>query len=82
MKRFIVKKEHLVEFVERKKAEKIYYEIVMSLHNNMKYLNETVSHHNANQSVISNYKRKGLITPRVYEMLIKHNIINENYEII
>lgn len=82
MKRIIVRKDHLIEFVEKKKAEKIFYEIVDTLHKNMKLLNENISHLNANQSIINNYKRKGLITPKVHEMLIKNKIITEKYEII
>jgi RNase H-fold protein (predicted Holliday junction resolvase) len=82
MKRFIVKKEHLVEYIERKQAEKIFYDIMERLHKNVKYLNENISRQKANQSVIEDYKRKNLITPKVYEMLIKNKIINEKHEII
>lgn len=81
MKRFIVTKKQLVEFVEKKKAEKIFYKIIEDLHRNKKYLNENISRTTANQSVIENYKRKNLITPKVYEMLVKRKIINEKYEI-
>ncbi len=80
--KIIVTKEQLVEYVERKRSEKIFYSIVEDLHKNAKFLNESISHKKANQSVIENYKRKKLITPKVYEMLIKHKIINENHEII
>lgn len=80
--KIIVTKEQLAEFVEKKKAEKVFYEIVENLHKNAKFLNESISHKKANQSVIENYRKKKLITPRVYEMLVKHKIINENYEII
>lgn len=82
MKILKVKKEHLIEYVENKKAEKIYYNIMEDIHKNMKFLNENVSLKNANQSVVDNYKRKNLINSRVFEMLVKHKIINENYEII
>jgi hypothetical protein len=82
MKRIIVRKEHLVEYVERKKAEKVFYEIVGDLHRNVKMLNENVSRVGANQAVINNYRRKGLITPMVQEMLIKNRIMSENYEIM
>jgi len=82
MKRIIVRQEHLNEFVEKKKAERVFYRIVEDLHKNVKFLNENVSHKKANQSIIENYKRKNLITPRVYEMLVKHKIINEMSEII
>lgn len=82
MKRIIVKKEHLVEFIDNKKAERVFYQIIEDMHKNVKFLNESVSHKKANQSIIDNYKRKNLITPKVYKMLVKHKIINENYEIM
>jgi len=82
MKRFLVKKVQLIEYVKRKKAEKVFYDIVESLHKNMKFLNENVSHKKANQSVIEDYRRKNLITPRVNEMLIKYKIIEQKDEII
>jgi len=82
MRRFLVTKAQLKEYVERKKAEKTFYDIVESLHKNVKFLNESVSHKKANQSVIDDFRRKNHITPRVYEMLIKNKIINENHEII
>jgi len=82
MKRFIVTTAQLNEYVERKKAEKIFYDIVESLHNNAKFLTENISHEKANQSVIKDFRRKGLITPRVNEMLVKHKIIDQKTEII
>jgi len=82
MKRLIVTKEQLTEYVEKKKAEKIFYDIIESLHKNVKFLNEGVSHEKANQSVIADYERKNLITPRVHEMLVKHKIIDQKREII
>jgi hypothetical protein len=81
-KTFIVRKKQLKEYLERKKSDKIFYNIMESLHYNIKFLNENVSHLNANQSVIDDYKRKNLITPIVYKMLIRNKIIDENYEII
>jgi hypothetical protein len=82
MKKFIVKREQLVEYLDRKKSDKTFYDILERLHRNSKMLNENVSHVKANQSVIDDFKRKNLITPKVYEMLVKHKIMNENYEII
>lgn len=82
MKRFIIKKKQLNEFVEIKKAEKVFFDIVESLHKNSKYLNENVSVKKANQSVIDDFKRKNLITPRVQEMLVKYKIMDEKHEII
>jgi len=82
MKRLIVKKQQLNEYVERKKADKVFYEILERLHVNTKLLTENVSHKKVNQSVIDDYRRKNLITPRISEMLIKNKIINENSEIL
>lgn len=82
MKKFIVKREQLVEYIERKKADKTFYDIIERLHRNTKMLNEDVSYVKVNQSIIDDYRRKNLITPKVFEMLVRHKIMNENYEII
>ena len=82
MKRFIVTKAQLMEYVERKKAEKVFYGIVVDLHSTRKNLNENISKDRVNQSVIDNYTRKNLITPKVNEMLVKYGIVNEKREII
>lgn len=82
MKRYLVKKSQLNEYIERKKAEKVFYDIVESLYKNVKFLNENVSQKKANQSVIKDYERKNLITPRIYEMLVKYKIIDDKNEII
>jgi len=82
MKKFIVTTAQLNEYIEKKKAEKVFYEIMESLHTNVKMLSENVSHEKVNQSVINNYERKKLITPLVYEMLVKNKIVNENHQII
>jgi hypothetical protein len=82
MRRIIVTRKQLETFVENKKAEKIFYDIVADLHSNRKNLNEGVSIDGANQSVIDNYRRKNLITPKVNEMLVKYGVISEKKEII
>ena len=82
MKRYIVTESQLREYVENKKAEKVFYRIIEHIHKNQKFLSENVSHIKANQSVIESYKKKNLITPKVHEMLVKYKIINEKYEII
>jgi len=82
MKTYLVTKAQLNEYIERKKTEKVFYDIVESLYKNVKFLNESISHKKANQSVIDDYKRKNLVTPRVYEMLVKHKIIDQKNEII
>jgi len=82
MKRFILTEAQLLEYVEIKKSEKIFYDILEDLHKNVKFLNENISREKANRTVIENYRRKNLITPRVTEMLIKNKIIDEKREII
>ena len=82
MKRFIVKKEQLVEYLETKKADKLFYEIVEQLYLNTKLLNENISNKKLNQSIINNYNRKGLISLKLFEMLTKYKIINDNYDIL
>lgn len=82
MRKFIVTRAQLNEYIENKKAEKLFYDIIADLHNNQKFLNESISRERVNQSVIDNYTRKNLITPKVNEMLVKHGIINENRQII
>jgi hypothetical protein len=82
MKRFILTEAQLLEYVEIKKSEKIFYDILEDLHKNVKFLNENISCEKANRTVIENYRRKNLLTPRVTEMLIKNKIINEKSEII
>ena len=82
MKRFIVTKKQLTEYVERKRGEKTFWGIVESLYLNKKSLNENVSHQKANQSIVDNYRRKNLINSRVDEMLQRHHIINDKHEII
>jgi hypothetical protein len=82
MKRFIVTESQLIEYVDNKKAEKIFYDIVEALHKNQKFLNENVSHKKANQSVIDRFMGKNLINQRVAEMLTKHKITDETGQII
>jgi hypothetical protein len=82
MRRFIVTKKQLNEYVETKKAEKVFNSINEDLQKNVTLLNENISHKKVNQSVIDNYRRKNLITPKVYEMLLKHKIIDDNYKIM
>lgn len=82
MKTFILTEAQLVEYVERKKSEKIYYDILEEFHRTNKFLNKNLSKTKQYESILENYKRKNLLTPRVNELLIKNKILNENYEII
>ena len=80
-KRLIVTKPQLQEYVDNKKAEKVFYDILEKIHSNEKHLNENVSHKKANQTVIKSYEMKNLITPKVQELLIKHGIVNKSNQI-
>ena len=82
MSRYILTEAQLLEYVEMKKSEKIFYDIVEDLHKNVKFLNENISIKKANMAIIENYRRKNLLTPRVIEMLTKNKIINENQELL
>ena len=81
-KKYIITKKQLNEYVERKRAEKVFYDILLEMHKGRKVLNENVSLKKINQTIINNFKRKDLITPKVHEMLVKYGVINENSEII
>lgn len=82
MKRFIVKKQQLIEYVEKKKSDKIFYDILEHLNRNVSLLTENVSHKKANQSVIDDYVRRNVITEKVAEMLVKYKITDEMGQII
>ena len=82
MKRFIIKKSQLQEFLNKKGEEKTFFSIVEDLHKSTKFLNENISRNKVNQAIIDNYHRKNLITPHVQELLVKYKIINEKREII
>ena len=56
MKRFILTEQQLREYVDSKKSERVFYDILEQIHRNQKFLNENVSHKKANQSVIEDRK--------------------------
>ena len=82
MKKFILTEAQLREYVEYKKSEKIFYDIVEQIHKNQKFLKENVSIKKVNQSVIDSFSKKNLITSRVQEMLVKFRITDQKCEII
>ena len=75
MKKFIMTEAQLKEYVEYKKAEKIFYDIVEQIYKNHKYLKENVSLKGANQSVIDSFNKKKLITPTIIAILRLLSII-------
>ena len=82
MKQFILTEAQLKEFIDYKKSEKVFYNILEKIYENKKHLNKNISHKKVNQSVINDFLNKKLITSKVNEMLIENKIINENYQII
>ena len=81
-KRYIVTQKQLSEYIEKKTAEKVFFNIVEDLHKNRKFLNENTLIEKANQTVINNYRRRGLMSSLVEEMLKNTRILNEKHEII
>lgn len=82
MKKFIVTKTQLSEYIENKKAEKIFHSILKDMNKNSKFLNENISINKANQTVIENYKLKKLLSPKVTNMLIEYGLTDDNGQII
>ena len=82
MKRFIVTEAQLMEYIENKKAEKVFYSILERLHKNSKFLSEHISLNKANQTVIESYKSEKLLSPKVTNMLVKHGLTNDKGQII
>ena len=81
-KRIIITNKQLNEFLDKKKSEKTFNEIIIKIYGNKKNLNENISLTNVNKNIIENYYRRGLLTPIVTEMLVKYNIINNDLKII
>ena len=52
MKKYLVTKKQLNEYIEKKKAEKVFYEIVENLHNYTKFLNENISYNKVLKYII------------------------------
>jgi len=82
MKRFLVTRKQLTEYVEKKKAEKTFNAILTDMYNNSRYLSENVSVVKANKNVIKEYERKKLLTPKVKDMLKEHNLLDEKSTVL
>jgi len=81
-KKFILTKKQLEEFVENKKNEKVFYDIVETIYKNNKFLNENISKKNIKQNIIDLFSKNNLINSKVRGMLTKFGIINENNQIL
>ena len=82
MKKLIVTEEQLNEYVEHKKAKKTFNSILGDMNKNSRFLSEQISVEKANQTVIENYGRKKLLSPRVMKMLVEHGLTNEDGQIL
>jgi len=71
-----------LNLLEKKKSNKIYNNILTDIEKNKKFLKENISITKANQSVIDNYFRKGLINSKILNKLIENKIIKKNSKII
>lgn len=81
-KRIIVTKEQLNEYIERKKAEKVFGSILNEMHENSKYLKESISLEKANQTVIDKYESRKQLNSYVQKLLEDNNIIDSKGRII
>jgi biotin-(acetyl-CoA carboxylase) ligase len=81
-KRIIVTKNQLNEYIERKKAKKIFNSILEDMYKNSKYLNENISLKRANQTIIDKYKLNNKLNEKVLKLLEDNNIINNKGQII
>lgn len=81
-KRIIVTEAQLNEYIERKKAKKIFGEILKEMYNNSKHLDSKISLNNANQTIIESYKRKNLLNKHVQNLLKENMITDDKGQII
>ena len=82
MKKLIVTEEQLNEYGEYKKAKKVFNSILGDMNKNSRFLSEQISTDKANQTVIENYRRKNLLSPRVVKMLVEHGLTNKDAQIL
>jgi hypothetical protein len=78
----IVTKQQLLEYIERKKAKKVFDSILEEMYTNSKLLNENISLDKANKRIIEKYKNNKQLTTKVIKLLEDHNLIKEDKEII
>lgn len=73
-KRIILKKSQLEEYINKKKSQKIYEEIMVKLYHNVKFLNESINLNKANKSIIDFYEKNGKLNDSVKKLLKTNNI--------
>jgi hypothetical protein len=82
MKKIIITKRQLREYIERKKNKKIFLQILKEFRLNSKNLNESISLTSANQSVIDLYIKRGLFNDEIKKMLMEYKQIDVNNKIL
>ena len=81
-KRIIVTEKQLREYIERKKAEKVFSSILNEMHKNSKFLNDSIPLNEANQTIIERYNKNKKINSRVKKLLEDYKIIDGKGRII
>lgn len=82
MGRIIITKKQLNEYLNKKKNEKYFYQILESIYFGNTNLKSDSQKLNYKQSIIDNLVNKGIMTKSLHESLVKHNIINDDLKII
>lgn len=81
-RRIIVTENQLKNYVNYKKDNKVFYEIVEAIYRNNKNINENMSKRKINQTIIDYYDKIGLLTESVVKMLGEHGLTDKNNNII
>ena len=82
MKIFIVTRAQLNEYIERKKAKKVFHSILERMNKNSKFLSKQISINKANQTVIESYKSRKLLSKKVSNILVEYGLIDDKGQII
>jgi len=80
MKKFIVTEEQLREYIEKKKAQKVFDKILESMYLHTKHL--LIPAKDAKNAVLEEFRRKNQITPKVEELLKEHNLLEDNTKVL
>ncbi len=80
MKKFIVTEEQLREYIEKKKAQKVFDKILESMYLQTKHL--LIPAKDVQNAVLEEFRRKNQITPKVEELLKEHNLLGDNTKVL
>ncbi len=82
MKKIIITKQQLNEYVQHKKNQKVFLNILKEFRKNSKNLDDKILIDKANQTVIDLYEHRNLINEDVKKMLIEYKLIGLNNKIL